>query len=40
MKRIVGIVLVAATTIALTVVLNLGLIAGTAGYPWSDLMPR
>ena len=37
MRRIVGIVLVATTTIALSVVLNVGLIAG---YPWSDLMPR
>jgi hypothetical protein len=33
MKRWFGIVLVAAITIAMTVVLNLGLIAG---YPWSD----
>jgi hypothetical protein len=37
MKRIVGIVLVAAATIAVTMVLNLSLIAG---YPWSDMMPR
>jgi hypothetical protein len=33
MKRYIGMLLVAATTIATTVVLNLGLIAG---YPWAD----
>jgi thioredoxin-dependent peroxiredoxin len=33
MKRFIGMALVAAMTIATTVVLNLGLIAG---YPWSD----
>jgi hypothetical protein len=33
MKRFIGMMLVAAMTIATTVVLNLGLVAG---YPWSD----
>lgn len=33
MKRFIGMVFVAAVTIATTVVLNLGLVAG---YPWSD----
>ena len=33
MKRLIGIVLVTAATLAVALILNVGLIAG---YPWSD----
>ena len=37
MKRYLGIALAAAATLALTVVLNLGIVAG---FPWSEAMYR